>query len=149
MGEPSTTRSDALTRRRRRARIIQRLIGGAYLALAASAVVFVLVTWWIGRINSINLLVFTLAAVSATPIGLLAWQGDFVGTRRMDEGQREMDRSAQSDAFYLAYLGLYALFFAALFFPSFRDALPTAIGVLLLLISVTWLGGYLWRRWRP
>lgn len=148
MGEQSPARS-AASARRRRARITQRLIGGVFLALAISAVVFALVTWWLGKLNPINALVFALVVVSAAPIGLLAWQGDYVGTRQMDEGQRAMDRSAQSDAFYIAYLGMYALFFAATFFPTFRDALPTAIGVLLLLVSLTWLGGYMWRRWWP
>ena len=149
MAEAHPPQRGAAAQRRRRARITRRVIGASYLAFALFGVLFALVTWWIGKINPINALVFVLVVASATPIGLLAWQGDYVGTSQMDEGQREMDRAAQSDAFYIAYLGLYALFFGAIFFPAFRDALPVAIGVLLLVVSLTWLGGYMARRWRP
>jgi hypothetical protein len=149
MAESHPPQRDAAAQRRRRARITRRFIGAIYLAFALFGVIFALVTWWIGKINPINALVFVLVIASATPIGLLAWQGDYVGTSRMDEGQREMDRAAQSDAFYIAYLGLYVLFFGAIFFPAFSDAMPVAIGVLLLLVSLTWLGGYMVRRWRP
>jgi hypothetical protein len=149
MAEAHPPQRGVTAQRRRRARITRRVIGAIYLAFALSAVLFALVTWWIGKINPINALVFVLVVASATPIGLLAWQGDYVGTSQMDEGQREMDRAAQSDAFYVAYLGLYVLFFGAIFFPTFRDTMPVAIGVLLLLVSLAWLGGYMVRRWRP
>ena len=73
----------------------------------------------------------------------------FLGSPGMDEGQREMSRAAQSDAFNVAYLGLYALFFATIFFPQLQSAVTVGIGVLLLLVTLTWAGGYMWRRWRP
>jgi hypothetical protein len=136
-------------RYRRRGRAPQRIIGGVYLALGLAAVVFALVTWRLGRLTPINLLVFALVVASTVPIGLLAWQGDFLGTGRMDEGQREMSHAAQSDAFHVAYFGLYALFFGDLFFPEIHSAIPVLIGALLLLVTLTWVGGYMWRRWRP
>lgn len=140
---------DAVAQRRRRARITQRVIGAIYLAVALAALVFALITWATGRLNPINALVFLLAIAGTTPIGVLALQGDYLGTRGMDEGQREMSYAAQSDAFHVAYLGLYALFFSAILVPTFRDVMPVAIGALLLLATLTWVGGYMWRRWRP
>ena len=129
--------------------ISQRLIGVIYLACAVAALLFALVTWWIGRLNPINALVFVLAVPGPLPSGSSGVAGRLLGRARMDEGQREMDRAAQSDAFYVAYLGLYALFFQRHLLSSVRDAMPVAIGVLLLLVALTWLGGYMWRRWRP
>jgi hypothetical protein len=111
-------------------------------------VLFALVTWWAGRLNPINLLVFALLAVSMGSTGLLALQGDYPGAGS-DEGQREMSRAAESDAFQVAYFGLYALFFGYNLFPALRAAVPVAIGVLLLLVTLAWVGGYMWRRWRP
>jgi hypothetical protein len=67
----------------------------------------------------------------------------------MDEGQREMDCAAKANAFHVAYCGLYVLFFGSLFSTTFRDALPIAIGVLLLLVSLTLAGSYMWGRRRP
>jgi hypothetical protein len=122
MAEQRPPQRDA-SARGRRGHISRRLIGIAYLAPAVAALFAALVTWWIGRLNP--------------------------GSRDMDEGQRAMNWAAQSDAFYVAYLGLYALFFSVIFFPALRDAMPVAIGVLLLLITGAWLGGYMWRRWRP
>lgn len=148
MAEQRPPQRDASARNRRR-HISQRLIGIVYLAFAVAALLFALVTWWIGRLNPISALVFTLAVAGTLPVGILALQGDYLSTRGMDEGQRAMNSAAQSDAFYVAYLGLYALFFSVIFFPALRDAMPVAIGILLLLISLTWLGGYMWRRWRP
>jgi hypothetical protein len=117
--------------------------------LALGAVVFAVVTWFLGRLNPINILVFALAAAGTAPMGVLALRNDYPDTRHMDEGQREMDRAAKSDAFHVAYFGLYALFFSTIFFPTFRDMLPIGIGLLLLLVSLTWILGYMWRRWRP
>jgi hypothetical protein len=142
-------RAEARQSRSSRARLAQRVIGAIYLALALGAVLFALVTWWVGRLNPINALIFALTAAGTGPIGLLALGDDYPASRRMDEGQREMDRAAKSNAFHVAYFGLYALFFGALFFPTARDALPVAIGVLLLLVSLTWAGSYMWGRWRP
>lgn len=127
----------------------RRIIGGVYIAFAVAGTIFALVTWWIGRLNPINLLVFALAVVGTMPVGLLALQGDYVGTRDMDEGQREMSRAAQSDAFYVAYVGLFALFFGYTFVPAIQPYMQEAVGVLLLTIIATWFGGYIWRRWRP
>jgi hypothetical protein len=140
---------DAHRRRRRQGRAAQHVIGLIYLAFAVSAAVFALATWWVGKLNPINLLVFALTIAGTAPVGLLAWQGDYLGARSMDEGQREMSRAAQSDAFYVAYLGLYALFFGYLYFPQVRDAIPVLIGALLLVVTLTWVVGYTWRRWRP
>jgi hypothetical protein len=148
MAEQRPTRQEASARSRRR-RSPQRIIGAIYLAIAVAALLFGLVTWWIGRLNPINALVFALAVAGTLPVGILALQGDYLDARGMDEGQRAMNWAAQSDAFYVAYLGLYALFFSVIFFPALRDVMPVAIGILLLLISLTWLGGYMWRRWRP
>lgn len=148
MAEQRPPQRDASARSRRR-KISQRLIGVVYLAFAVAALLFALATWWIGRLNPINALVFALAVAGTLPVGILALQGDNLSSREMDEGQRAMNWASQSDAFYVAYLGLYTLFFAVIFFPALRDAMPVAIGVLLLLISLTWLGGYMWRRWRP
>ena len=148
MAEQRPPRRDASARGRRR-RIPQRLIGVIYLAVAVAALLFGIVTWLTGRLNPMNALVFALAVAGTLPVGILAWQGDYLDSRGMDEGQRAMNWAAQSDAFYVAYLGLYALFFSVIFFPALRDAMPVAIGVLLLLISLTWVGGYMWRRWRP
>jgi len=148
MAEQRPPQRNASARGRRR-HISRRLIGIAYLAPAVAALVAALVTWWIGRLNPINALVFALAVAGTLPVGILALQGDYLDARDMDEGQRAMNWAAQSDAFYVAYLGLYALFFAVIFYPELRDAMPVAIGVLLLLITGAWLGGYMWRRWRP
>jgi hypothetical protein len=124
------------------------IIGGLYLAFAVGAAVFALLTSWVGRLNGINLLGFALAIAGTLPVGLLALQGDYVGSRGMDEGQREMRRAAQSDAFSVAYIGLVALFFGYTFVPAVLPHMQEAIGVLLLAVAVTWLGGYMWRRWR-
>ena len=132
-----------------RTQLAHRVVGAIYLAFAVAAVVFALVTWLIGRLNPINVLVFALAAAGTAPIGLLALRNDYPGSRSMDEGQREMDRAAKANAFHVAYFGLYALFFGSIFSTTFRDALPVAIGVLLLLVMLTWTGSYMWSRWRP
>ncbi len=79
---------------RRRGRTARHVIGAIYLGFAAAAVLFALGTWWAGRLNPINLLVFALATAGTLPVGLLAWQGDFLGSPGMDEGQREMSRAA-------------------------------------------------------
>ena len=134
---------------RHRGSVKRLIIGGGYLAFAVAAAVFALVTWWVGRLNGINLLVFALAVAGTLPIGLLALQGDYLGSTSMDEGQRDMSRAAQSDAFYVAYFGLFALFFGYTFVPAIQPYMQEAIGVLLLAVIVTWLGGYMWRRWRP
>jgi hypothetical protein len=133
----------------RRGRLAQRVIGAAYLAVGLGAVIFALVTWLLGRLNPINLLVFALAVAGTAPAGLLAWQGDYPGSRHMDEGQREMNLAAQSNAFYVAYTGLYALFFGYILIPETHGVMPVLIGALLLLVMLTWLVGYMWRRWRP
>lgn len=148
MAEHRPPERDASAQNRRR-HMSHRLIGVVYLAFAVAALLFALVTWWIGRLNPINALVFALAVAGTLPVGILALRDDYPGSRDMDEGQRAMNWAAQSDAFYVAYLGLYALFFAVIFFPALSGAMPVAIGVLLLLISLTWLGGYMWRRWYP
>jgi hypothetical protein len=128
---------------------VTRIAGLIYLGFALAAVVFAVVTWLVGRLNPINTLVFALTVAGTAPIGLLALRDDYPGSGRMDEGQREMDRVAKANAFYVAYFGLYVLFFGATLFTTFRDALPVAIGVLLLLVSLTWAGSYMWSRWRP
>jgi hypothetical protein len=135
--------------RRMRMRSAHRIVGVIYLAFALAAVVFAVVTWLVGRLNPINTLVFALAVAGTAPIGLLALRDDYPSPSRMDEGQREMDRAAKANAFHVAYFGLYALFFGANLFTTFRDALPVATGVLLLLVSLTWAGSYMWSRWRP
>jgi hypothetical protein len=140
---------EARRHRSGRSRLAHRLAGAIYLACALAAVVFALVTWLVGRLNPINALVFALTAAGTAPIGILALRDDYPGSRQMDEGQREMDRAAKSNAFHVAYFGLYVLFFGSLFSSTFRDALPIAIGVLLLLVSLTWAGSYMWGRWRP
>jgi hypothetical protein len=146
---PRSRRIDARDARRRHGQAILRAFGIAYLACALLAVLFALVTWLTGRLNPINVLVFALAAVGTGPIGLLALRGDYLGSGRMDEGQLEMSRAAQSDAFHVAYFGLFALFFGYAFFPGLRPSTQVAIGVVLLLVMLTWTGGYMWRRWRP
>jgi hypothetical protein len=145
---PRARRSDARVPRRRRGRAVGRLAGFAYLAIAVIGVAFALVTWRVGRLNPINALVFALVVIGTAPAGLMALRGDYPGAR-MDEGQREMSRAAQSDAFYVAYLGLYVLFFVELFSRGTPLAIQAATGALLLLVSLTWMGGYMWRRWRP
>lgn len=142
-------RADAHRARPGRTRSAHRLAGAIYLAFALGAVVFALITWIAGRLNPINALVFALTAAGTAPIGLLALRDDYPGMQGMDEGQREMDRAAKANAFHVAYFGLYALFFGSLFFPSLRDAAPVAIGLLLLLVILTWAGSYMWSRWRP
>lgn len=127
----------------------QRIIGGAWIAIAVAVAVWALVTWWTGHLTAINLLVFALAIAGTLPPGLLALQGDYAGTMNMDEGQREMSRAAQSDAFYVAYFGLFALFFGYDFIAAMRPYTQVGIGVLLLAVIVTWHGSYMWRRWRP
>jgi xanthine/uracil permease len=147
---PRPTEETTSPRRRHLRRgITHRIIGVVYLAIAAAGVIFALVTWWLGRLTPINLLVFALTVFTTTPIGLLALRGDALGSRWMDEGQQDMDRAAKADAFYVAYLGLFCLFIATILSPGFRDALPVATGLLLLGVSLTWVGGYMWRRWRP
>jgi len=126
----------------------RRVIGLAYLVLALLGVLFGVFTWWIGRLNPVNLLVFALLIVGSVPTGLLALQGDYLG-RAADEGQRQMNQEAQSDAFYVAYFGLFAVFFALILFPMTQVAAEIAIGGVLLLVVITWVGGYMWRRWRP
>jgi len=143
----------AEARRRRhgrmRMRATHRIVGAVYLAFALAAVIFAAVTWLIGRLNSINVLVFALTVASTAPIGLIALRDDYPSSSQLDEGQREMDRAAKVNAFHIAYFGLYTLFFGANLSTAFRDALPVAIGVLLLLVSLTWAGSYMWGRWRP
>jgi hypothetical protein len=128
---------------------VERVFGFAYLAFALFIVLFALVTWLIGRLTPINVLVFALAAAGSGPFGVLVLRGDYMGTRWMDEGQREMYRAAASDAFHVAYIGLGALFVGPILFPSLHASIQIAIGVLLLLVTLTWIGGYMWRRWRP
>jgi hypothetical protein len=125
------------------------IVGAIYLAFALAAVVFAVVTWLVGRLNHINVLVFALTVAGTAPIGLLALRDDYPSSSRMDEGQCEMDRAAKANAFYVAYFGLYVLFFGSTLFTTFRDAISVAIGVLLLLVSLTWAGSYMWGRWRP
>jgi hypothetical protein len=132
-----------------RTRAAHRIVGVIYLTFALAAVVFAVVTWLVGRLNPINVLVFALTVAGTAPIGLLALRDDYPSSSRIDEGQREMDRAAKSNAFHVAYFGLFVLFFGANLFTTFRDALPVAIGVLLLLVSLTWAGSYMWSRWRP
>src|SRR5260370_37677527 len=103
---------------RRRGRTARHVIGAIYLGFAAAAVLFALGTWWAGRLNPINLLVFALATAGTLPVGLLAWHGDLLCSPGMDEGHREMSRAAQSNAFNVAYLGVYAPFFATIFVPQ-------------------------------
>ena len=136
-------------RRRERNRTTERIIGSVYIAVAVALLIFGLVTWAIGRLNPINALVFAIGAVGTLPIGLLALRGDYVGTRGMDEGQREMYRAAQADAFYVAYFGLFALFLSNILWPWLLAQAQVETGVLLLLIVMTWLVSYMWRRWRP
>jgi hypothetical protein len=93
---------DAVAQRRRRARITQRLIGVLYLGVALVVVVFASVTWAEGKLNTLNALLFALAVAGTLPIGILALQGDYLGTHSMDEGQGEMSYAAQSDAFHVA-----------------------------------------------
>ena len=142
-------RAQARGSRPGRTRIAHRVVGAIYLTFALAAVVFALVTWSVGRLTAVNALVFALVAAATAPIGLLALHDDYPASRRMDEGQREMDRAAKSNAFHVAYFGLYALFFGSIYFPEYRNVLPIAIGVLLLLVSLTWAGSYMWSRWRP
>jgi hypothetical protein len=129
--------------------LANRVVGAIYLAFALAAVVFAIITWLVGRLSPVNVLVFALTTAATAPIGLLALRDDYPASSRMDEGQREMDRTAKANAFYVAYFGLYALFFGSIVFSTLRDALPVAIGVLLLLVSLTWAGSYMWNRWRP
>ena len=145
----SSPRAEARKNRSGRARLVHRIVGAIYMVFALAAVIFALVTWLVGRLNPINALVFALTAAGTAPIALLALRDDYPASSRMDEGQREMDRAAKANAFHVAYFGLYALFFGSIFFTAFREALPVAIGVLLLLVSLTWAGSYMWSRWRP
>ena len=144
-----SSRAGAFANGNRRTGIASKVIGVIYLAIALGAVVFAIVTWLIGRLNPVSALVFALVAAGTAPIGLLALRNEYPDSRRMDEGQREMDREAKSDAFHVAYFGLFALFYGAIFFPGFRDAMPIAVGLLLLLVMLVWMLGYMWRRWRP
>jgi hypothetical protein len=146
--DPLTPRGDAQGRRRRPGRTAELAFGIVYLAFAVFALLFALVTWLAGRLNPINVLVFALAVAGTAPSGLMALRGDYPGAR-MDEGQRETYRAAQSNAFHVAYFGLYALFFGSIFFPWTRLSVQVALGGLLLLVTLTWVGGYIWRRWRP
>jgi hypothetical protein len=125
------------------------IAGGVPLALVLLTLAFGVYTWWIGRLNPINALVFALAIAGTLPVVILQFRGDAAAYGRMDEGQREMLRSAQADALYVAYLGLFALFFGYLFFPAARADAPVHVGLLLLLVILIWYGSYMWRRWRP
>lgn len=129
-------------------RLVERRFGFAYLGSAVTTLIFAIVTWAIGRLTPFNALVFALVVVGVTANGLMALRGDYPGAR-MDEGQRDTWRQALSDSFYVGYLGLYALFFGSVWFSMSRAAMQVAIGVLLLLMTLTWAGGYMWRRWRP
>jgi len=146
MNETSETRETARARRPQRGRRIQLVFGVIYLMLAAFIALFALITWWVGRLNPINALVFALAFVGTTPWAIIVLRGDYRSSRSMDEGQREMYRAAMADAVNIAYFGLYALFMAYIFVPAWQAAAGIHVGVLLLLITATWFGGYLWRR---
>ena len=70
-----------------------------------------------------------------------------IGIATGDEGQRDAQVRAQSLAFYTAYFGLIAVFVGASLAPWVRAASQLLLGMLLLLVMVTWLGGYMWYRW--
>src|SRR5215467_13175916 len=112
--ESAAHQARRLSRRVGHGQTIQRVVGAIYLSLAIATMLFALVTWLTGRLNAINLLVFALAIAGTVPVGLLALRGDYPAAGRMDEGQREMNLAAQSNAFHVAYFGLYVLFFGAL-----------------------------------
>lgn len=135
-------------RGRRGGHAVERRFGFAYLGSGVTTLIFALVTWAAGRLTPFTALVFALVIAGVIPSGLMALRGDYPGAR-MDEGQRETWRRSLSDSFYVGYLGLYALFFGSVWFTMTRAAMQVAIGVLLLLMTLTWAGGYMWRRWRP
>ncbi|MGH2485265.1 MAG: hypothetical protein ACRDHE_04545 [Ktedonobacterales bacterium] len=128
--------------------MVERRFGFVYLGSAVMTLVFALVTWAVGRLTPFNTLIYALAAVGLIASAVMALRGDYPSAR-MDEGQRESWRQALSDAFYVGYIGLCALFLGSVFFTISRAATQDAIGVLLLLMTLTWAGAYMWRRWRP
>ncbi|HEX9414564.1 MAG TPA: hypothetical protein VF916_13745 [Ktedonobacterales bacterium] len=138
--DPLALRGDAQGKRRRPGRTAELAFGAIYLAFAVFALLFALVTWLAGRLNPINVLVFALAMVGTAPSGLMALRGDYPGAR-MDEGQRQTYHAALSDAFHVAYFGLYAVFFGSIFFPWTHLSVQVALGGLLLLVTLTWVGG--------
>lgn len=143
--QPHPRRTDGLTTPG--GRTVDRAFGVFYLAIVAATLIFAVVTWWIGRLTAFNAIVFALVIAGVTANAAMALRGDYPGAR-MDEGQRETWRAALSDSFYVGYLGLFALFFASYWLNMSRDSMQTLVGVLLLLMTLCWGGGYMWRRWR-
>jgi hypothetical protein len=104
----------------------------------------------VGHANPYNLLNTALAVFGCALGGVLALSGDgdvilFTG---LDEGQRAAITRAAACAFSLAFWGLFTLWLSWQFQPAWRATADLQIGVLLLLILLTYLVGYLWQRRR-
>lgn len=73
-----------------------------YLAFAAGVVAFTLVAWLVGRLTIMNVLILALTAAGTAPPGFLALRDDYPSASQMDEVQREMERAAKANDFYVA-----------------------------------------------
>lgn len=125
----------------------RRLLGWSLLAVASIVTVLLVISLIAGWLTSAaDILINLIIIIGTLLVGIIFLRGDEIGAAS-DEGQRDAQTRAQSLAFFVAYFGLFALFLGAGFFPPVLAALRAALGLLLLVILVVWLGGYMWYRW--
>jgi len=149
---PSTeARLDRPVRRRsRRGARLNRAVAAVTWTLGAAALLFEVWVIAVGHANPYNLLNTAFAVFGCALGGVLALSGDgdvilFTG---LDEGQRAAIAKAAACAFSIAFWGLFILWLSWQFQPAWRATADLQIGVLLLLILLTYLVGYLWQRRR-
>lgn len=122
------------------------LLGVSLLAIAAIVTALLVITLITSRLTAAAILTNLIIIVGSLLVGIIFLRGDEIGGAP-DEGQRDAQHRAQSLAFSVAFYGLFVLFLGAGFVPRLFAAPQIALGVLLLLVIVVWLGGFMWYRW--
>jgi hypothetical protein len=134
----------------RRSARINRVVAAISWAGTLFAVVFVVRGWWIGQLTADALVTLAAAGVGCALGGVLALSGDgdVIYLTGPDEGQLDAMRTAALPAFSLTFFALLVIWVGDDFWPAWRANMHLLLGLLLLLMMVTYLGGYLWQRRR-
>lgn len=148
--EPQATPTVACTSHGRAGRGTRLNYTVAGVSWALGAIVLLLEIWgWLrGYVTADGILTSIIVVVGTALGGLLALSGDgdVLLFTVADEAQRDALAKATVPSFSLAFWGLAALYIAYQLRPDWRASADIAIGVLLILLTVTYAGGYLWRR---
>lgn len=129
---------------------VRRIVAGIYWGIALVVFAFAVWVWSRGAFTPVFATAVGIGGIGCLLGGFLALTGDsdlafFTG---LDEAQRAASIGAQAIGFWVTILGLFVLWIAYQFVPTWQASADVHVGILLFLGMMAYLGAYLIRRRR-